>query len=150
MNFKSSVLLTAISLTALFNAGAQADAGKYYYFVGYMAQPAPHQYQHVYERKIITIKADGNSGKAADQLKDHYVAFIKKNHPEYYTAYISNVTDAQYREFLIRAQASVQGYFTKEEDARRAMASVIKDRKERFAKDPNNGPVVESDEYSYP
>lgn len=77
------------------------------------------------------------------------MAFVKKNHPEYFAAHIVGQTDRKYKEFVIASKATIQGAFGKERDARKAMESDMADRKQRFEQDPKNGPVVVIDEFAF-
>jgi hypothetical protein len=150
-NMRMKQLLVAGKLWAFllfFGVSNAALAETYYYYVGYMAQTAPYEYKHVFEKKIVAIQNPNNS-TAANQLRDDYVAFIKRDHPGYFQAYISKVTDPKQIEFAIKAQAKIQGHYLKEKDARSAMEAEMKMRQERFASNPSNGPVVVTDEYTY-
>lgn len=50
MNFKSFFSFAAAILLSFASCEVLADSKMYYFYVGYLAQPASYQYQHIYEK----------------------------------------------------------------------------------------------------
>lgn len=148
MNTK--IILSRIAACfVLLGASITASAESGYFYVGYLAQTAPYEYKHVYAKKIASVKSTSPGQSARDKVLESYVAFVKKNHPEYFKAHIIGHTDAKSIDFKIRSQATISGPYDSEQKARLAKDGIIKDRSERFAKDSKNGPIEETDDYSF-
>lgn len=133
---KKVIVVGLISLSL--SQSAHAD---FYYYLYYNAQPTRLNHQNIFQKRIAHYKGD-NWGKGQDLIQDDYFAFIKKNHPEYYQAYLAGNRDD---EFHIHSQARVEGGFPKESDAQNALDKQIKDVRQNYKEIE----VIVVDDYVY-
>lgn len=119
-----------------------------YFYVDYLAYPKLKLHQHIFQKGIIHMKGDA-AGNSMDLIKNDYLAFIKRKHPEYFKEYINGLPDD---EFHIKAAISVNGWCAKESQAKSALESSIKELRKRYEDTKNTGSVyevVEVDDYVY-
>lgn len=123
------------------------NSKKYYYVLTYYAKMANYKYAKIIEQKL-TVSTE-RPDTFGPKLQKQYVAFITKNHPEYYVGHISGLTVPYQIDFQIRAMAGNSGPHESEKYALLAMKAIEDEYQERHNRDPDVISVIKVNEFVY-
>jgi hypothetical protein len=149
MNLAALMRMSILILMTIASGELLAESGPFYGYIGFAAPyDNPGRVQLIFEKKIFTVKSYQND--EVPKIETQFIAFLKKNHPEFVKDIVKRQTDHTAADNKIRSFIKGAWSFKSEKDALLDYQKQLDHYKSENKKTPSYYlPAIELNDFSY-